>query len=100
MRSVYFKKSKIFLGLFWTHLYEKKTWVDRKRRVMFFPCAIEVIQNSKIHPESTEDPNNKSFMLHRFFGITPEQEMFCVQIKEDKRTNEKFLISIFPFEKK
>uniref|UniRef100_A0A7C4R5G3 Uncharacterized protein n=1 Tax=candidate division CPR3 bacterium TaxID=2268181 RepID=A0A7C4R5G3_UNCC3 len=89
-RSTYFNKSKIFLGLFWSHLYEKKTWGDRERRLSFFPCAIELIKNSKIDPESREDSNKKSDILHRFYGITGKNEKFCVQIKENKKTNEKY----------
>ena len=100
VRSVYFKKSKIFIGLFWSHLYEKKTWGERKRRVALFPCAIELIKNSKINPESREDSNKKSEILHRFYGVTADGEKFCVQIKENKRTSEKYLISVFPYEDK
>lgn len=100
IRSAYFNRSKIFLGLFWPHLYEKKTFGDRERRVEFFVCAIDLLKNSKLNPESREDSNVKSKILHRFYGISKEGEKFCVQIKEDKRSGEKFLISIFPYEEK
>lgn len=69
------------------------------RRVKYFPCAIELIQNTKFNPVSKENPNEKSEVLHRFTGITSEKEIFFVQIKEDKKTDQKYLISIFPFEK-
>lgn len=52
IRSAYFKKDKIFLELFWNHLQEKLNHRDKLRRVRFFPCALELIQNSKFDPES------------------------------------------------
>ncbi len=96
IRSIYFGKNKIFLGIFWQHVYEKKNYGDQMRRMKYFPCAIELIQNSHCNPTTKENPNKKSELLHRFYGSTPENEHFIVQIKEDKRSGEKFLISIFP----
>lgn len=100
IRSVYFKKGKIFLGLFWQHLYEKKHYRDQVRRMKFFPCAVELIRNTRYAPESKENPNKRSEILHRFAGVTSEGDFFFVQIKEDKRSGEKFLISVFPFGKR
>ena len=37
VRSAYFDKDKIFLGLFWSHLYDKNYW-DQTRRMKFFGC--------------------------------------------------------------
>lgn len=34
LRSAYFKKDKIFLVLFWQHLWDKHKWQDRMRRLM------------------------------------------------------------------
>lgn len=99
IRSKYFKKDKIFLGLFWQHLHGKLNHRDKTRRVKYFPCAIELIQNTKFEPISKENPNEKTAILHRFTGITSEKEIFFVQIKEDKKSGQKFLISIFPFDK-
>ncbi len=96
VRSAYFDKDKIFLDVFWSHLFGKPNWRDRVRRVKFLPPAIELIEHSRSEPESKENPNRSSEILHRFTGITPDQEIFYVQIKEDKRTSQKFLISIFP----
>lgn len=76
---------------------EKQNFRDKYRRLKFFPCAVELIENSKKDPESIENPDRKSEIFHRFFGKTPKDELFCVQIKEDKRTENKYLISIFPF---
>ncbi len=100
IRSAYFKKDKIFIDLFWQHLFDKVNWRDRVRRLKYFPCAIELIRYSNFEPESKENPNKKMEILHRFGGITKEKDMFFVQVKENKRTGQKFLISIFPFGKK
>lgn len=100
IRSTYFKKDKIFLGLFWQHLFDKPNWRDRTRQLKYFPCAIELIRHSRFEPESKENPNRRSEILHRFGGITKENDMFFVQIKEDKRTGQKFLISVFPLGQK
>lgn len=97
VRSVYFKRDKIFLELFWKHLYEKQNWRDRMRRLKYFLCAIELIQKSRLEPISKENPNKNSEIFHRFIGVTPDGDQFCIQIKENKRTDQKLLISIFPF---
>ena len=96
VRSAYFKKDKIFLDLFWQHLFAKENWRDRMRRMKYFCCGIELIQKSIIKPNSKENPNKHSEILHRFYGATSEDEPFCVQIKEDKKRGQKFLISVFP----
>lgn len=96
IRSAYFDKEKIFLELFWRHLHEKENIRDKTRRVKYFSCAIDLIQNSKIKPISKENPNRKGEMLHRFAGTTPDNEKFFVQIKEEKRAGEKWLMSVFP----
>jgi hypothetical protein len=98
LRSAYFDKEKIFLDLFWHHLFEKENWRDRVRRMKYFGCAVELIKNSHFEPKSKENPNKPSEILHRFYGTTAEHELFCLQIKEDKRRGQKFLISVFPTE--
>ena len=98
VRSAYFKKDKIFLGLFWSHLNGKNRW-DRMRRMKFFNCAIELIEHSKFEPTSKENPNKPTEILHRFAGITKNNDLFFVQIKEEKRTGEKWLLSVFPIER-
>lgn len=99
VRSAYFKKDKIFLDLFWSHLFEKKHFADLMRRMKLYSCAIELIQHSKLEPTSKENPNKPSDILHRFGGITPDREMFFVQIKEDKRSGKKWFMSVFPIDK-
>lgn len=96
LRSAYFNKDKIFIDLFWHHLFEKENWRDRVRRMKYFSCATELIKSSHFEPKSKENPNKSSEILHRFYGTTAEDELFCVQIKEDKKKDQKFLISVFP----
>jgi len=96
VRSAYFKKDKIFIDLFWSHLYGKKNWRDRVRRLRLFAAAIELIRHSKYNPVSKDNPNKKGETLHRFAGLTKEHELFYVQIKADKKTGTKRLISAYP----
>ena len=99
VRSVYFKKEKIFLELFWRHLYEKKNFRDKLRRMKYFACAIDLIRNSHFEPISKENPNRRSEILHRFAGATIDDDLFFVQIKEDKRTGQKWFMSVFSIDK-
>src|SRR3989338_9964403 len=94
VRSAFFEKDKIFLEIYWQHLFDQSNWRDRMRRLRFYPCAIELIQHSRFEPTSKENPNNRSEIFHRFTGITRDHVIFHVQIKEDKNTDQKFLISI------
>lgn len=98
IRSVYFKKDKVFLDLFWAHLFEKH-FSNQKKRLKLFPCAIELVQKTQFQPISKVNPNKSYEVLHRFTGITATSTIFFVCIKEDKRAGRKFLISIFPQEK-
>ena len=98
VRSVYFNKQKIFLGLFWEHLHTKENVRDKVRRLKYLPCAIELIQHTRCEPTSKENPNHRSEIVHRFAGSTPENEIFFVQIKEDRHKNQKWLMSVFPFD--
>lgn len=99
IRSAYFKKDKIFLSLFWHHLGDKFNHQEKLRRVKFYPCALELIRNSKFDPESKENADKGSEILHRFTGMSSDKETFFVQIKENKTNNQKYLISIFPLKK-
>lgn len=95
IRSVYFYKEKIFVDLFWRHLYEKNLR-DKTRRLRFFKSAIELILHSHLDPDSKKNPNKSSEILHRFEGITADKYRFAVQIKEDKKTSQKYFYSVFP----
>lgn len=39
-------------------------------------------------------------MLHRFYGKTKDGQTFCVQVKEDKRSNRKDFMSVFDIKSK
>lgn len=96
VRSAYFIKDKVFLTLFLQHLFEKKDWRDRTRRLKYFEATIELIEKSKFPPKSMENPNKRGEILHRFSGTTKDNEAFYVQIKEEKKSGKKYLISFFP----
>jgi len=96
LRSTYFNKDKIFLDLFWQHLWDMEKWQDRMRRLKFYEAAIEMLRHSAHTPETKENPNKPGELLHRFTGMTNDKKLFCVQVKEDKRTSSKYMISMFP----
>lgn len=97
IRSTYFKKEKIFLDYFWRHIWTKN-WRDRVRRLKYYLCAIDLMQNSMIDPALKQNPNKKSEIFYKFSGITKEKDLFFVQVKEDTRSGEKYFISVFPEE--
>jgi len=97
IRAAYFQRDKIFLNIFWTHLKQKYRF-ERRKRLIFYRCAIEVIRKTRIAPESRQNPNNDDEILHRFMGKVDET-YFAVQIKENKRNNRKDFISVFPWKK-
>ncbi len=95
IRSAYFKKEKIFFDYFWPHLNQKPPR-QRQKRLAYLECGIELLQNSHHAPTSKANPNRKSELLHRFAGVTKDDELFFVQVKEDTKTKKKFLMSVFP----
>ena len=97
LRSAYFKKSKIFLDYFWSHLHQKNL-KDKARRLKLYCCALDLIKNCKVEPSSKEDPNRYGIILHRFAGVSADKQKFFLQIKENKNSDEKVLISVFPWE--
>ena len=95
VRSVYFEKKKIFFTYFWKHLYQKPP-KERRRRIQYFPCAIELIQKCRNKPESIIDAGKKIEILYRFSGITKNKEIFFVQIKYNRKTGRHEFMSVFP----
>jgi acyl carrier protein phosphodiesterase len=95
VRSAYFGNEKVFLDYFWDHIF-KKNFSDRKRRLGYYACALDLIQNSKIAPISKINPEDSLETLHRFSGVNGNSEEFFVQIKEDMKTGQKHFISVFP----
>src|SRR6056297_2730983 len=95
IRSAYFKKQKIFFDYFWQHLSQKPP-KERFKRLKYFKVAVELVRNSKNSPNSIQNPNKSSEILHRFAGLTKEKDLFYVQIKEEKRSGKKYFMSCFP----
>jgi len=95
VRSTWFKNDKVFLNRFWDHL-SQKPQRDRKRRLKYFPCGLDLVRHSKVPPTTKLNPNKKSELFHKFTGLTPLSEVFFVQIVENKNTGRKYLVSIFP----
>lgn len=94
IRSAYFNKDKIFLNLFWAHLFEKPIG-ERLRRLKYFAAAIELIEVSRLAPEIKKDPNSKE-LFYRFSGFSKEGNLFYVQVKGKEPSGNKHLMSIFP----
>ena len=95
LRSAYFHKQKIFFDYFWTHLLQKP-FSERVRRLKFFSAAVELIRESRNHPLTVQNPSKETEILHRFAGNSKDKKLFYVQIKENKRTGRKQLMSVFP----
>lgn len=95
IRSAYFRRDKIFIKLFWQHLNQKPEH-DRKRRLKYYICAIELLREGRVEPVSKENPNKAGEILHRFAGLSADNELFYVQVKEVKRTGNKYFMSVFP----
>ena len=95
VRSVYFSKEKIFLNYFWPHL-DHKSKSQRLSRLVYLPCALELITNSRFSP-TVKCSEKDNYVLYRFIGITPNQELFCIQIKESGKKKQKHLLSVFPW---
>jgi len=99
VRSKYFKKDKIFLTLYWSHLVQK----DRKeelRRARLYKAALDVIRNTTHDPLVAVDTAGHGIYLYRFYGLTKDNVEFCIQIKQNHQSGRKDLISAFPLKHK
>jgi len=82
VRSAYFKKEKIFLELFWKHLYEKENFRDKIRRMKYFGCAVELIQESHFNPISKKNLHKSGEIL---LGFTASRRtMNCFAFRSRK----------------
>ena len=95
IKSAYFG-CKVFLDNYWPHLKQKSPG-DQIRRLKFFECALELIQNSKGKPVYQQKDELKKEALYRFIGKVGAQ-YFIVQIKEDLKRKQKYLMSAFSYE--
>ena len=94
VRSKYFNNEKIFLSLFWEHLNQKPRR-ERKLRLRYYCCALDLLRNTRQKPASKENPNRHGELLHRFAGVTRDNDLFYVQVKENRKTGNKHLMSVF-----
>jgi len=95
IRSFYFNKEKVFLNSFCGHLNTKRQ-KDRKRRLKFYGCAIELIERNRLRPEAPF--KSKSEQIFRFKGVAADSQQFIVQIREEMKTGRKYFTSVFPLE--
>lgn len=95
IKSAYFDGKKVFVNVYWDHLNQKPR-ADRKRRLKFYALAIDLIENSKLEPVTKKNPNGKNETVYRFAGISKENELFYVQIKEDVRGQKYFMSAFSP----
>lgn len=98
IRSAYFKGTKVFFDYFWHHL-NQKNFRDRQQRLKFFNCAMELIKYSKLKPIVELKNETKKEIFYRFLGKV-QGRYFVVQIKEDLKRKQRFLLSIFEYTKK
>ena len=75
IRSAYFLKQKIFINLFWVHLFDK-SFLIRTLRLKYLTAGFELVEKSRIPPSSRDNPNNENEILHRFEGITRDKFQF------------------------
>lgn len=97
IRSAYFNKQKIFFDYFWEHLMQKSL-KERVRRLKYFSCSIELIENSRNKPHIEINRNKPKETLYRFLGTAKTKELFYVQIKENRKTGNKYFMSCFPLD--
>lgn len=79
---------------YWVHINQKRR-SERLKRLSLFSLAIDVIQNTRHAPISKDNPNNSNEILHRFVGEAKNGQIFYVQIKEDKKRDKKYFMSVF-----
>jgi hypothetical protein len=98
VRSRYFKKDKVFLNLFWEHLAQKQA-EDQIRRLRYFLSSVELLRHTTAKPSMMVSKASINHILFRFYGEAKGWG-FYVQVKQNKRSGRKDLISVFPARKK
>jgi hypothetical protein len=97
VRSAYFNKDKVFIELFWVHLNQKNR-KERNKRLKYYACGIELLRSTRQQPTTKKNPNKSNESMHRFAGLSPSGDLFYIQVKENRRTNRKDFMSVFPAE--
>jgi hypothetical protein len=89
VRSKYFD-GKVFLDEFWTQIF-RRNLADRRRRLAFYVCAIDLIQNSRNEPEVKYEMGKE---LYELYGIAKNGEKFAVHLRKSKKNI--YFMSCFP----
>jgi hypothetical protein len=85
--------NKVFIGEYLAHQNQKMR-LDKLRRLKFFPCAIDLIENTTEKP--TEKTLRSGETLYRLYGIAGNGQRFVVQISKNPKTDNRRLMSSFP----
>lgn len=93
--SKYFSNDKVFINIFWHHLAQKRKG-EQIQRAKLLACAVDLLRNTTITPDTIFSRVNSNEMLHRFTGQTKDGQLFYVQVKQSKRSNRKDFMSVFP----
>jgi hypothetical protein len=91
VRSAYFRKEKVFLKLFWEHLFQKSAG-ERTRRIKYYQAALDLLQHTMCEPDIHRVGDESRY---RFYGQTKSGDSFVVQVKETRQGN-KYHMSVFP----
>lgn len=67
IRSKYFSNDKVFVNIFWHHLAQKRKG-EQIKRAKLLACAIDLLRNATITPDTIFSKVNPNEMLHRFTG--------------------------------
>ena len=95
VRSKYFSGDKVFVNIFWNHLAQKRKG-EQMKRAKLLACAVDLLRNTSTPPDTIFNKANLNEMLHRFTGQTKDGITFYVQVKQNKKTDRKDFMSVFP----
>ncbi|MDR1300095.1 MAG: hypothetical protein LBK50_00075 [Candidatus Nomurabacteria bacterium] len=79
VRSKYFNR-KVFIDEFWSQV-RRYNLADRRRRLAFYLCAIDLIKNSRYEPTIKYESGKK---LYEFYGIAKNSEKFAVHFRKSR----------------
>ena len=89
VKSKFFDK-KVFLDEFWTQIL-RRNLADRRRRLSFYICAIDLIQNTRCEPVIKYEVGKE---FYEFYGIAKNGEKFVVHMRRSKENI--YFMSCFP----
>lgn len=98
VRSKYFGGEKIFINIFFNHLVQKRKGEQIVRAKLFLP-AVDLLRNNNIPSDTIFSKDDRNTIFHRFYGVTKDKVEFAVQVKQNKRTDRKDFMSVFPRKK-